>query len=108
MLNNLRHFSKAYFHGHSVGGTNPSLIEAMAAGSLIIAHDNKFNRFILKDNALYFNNEDDIQSILASFQDWSAQKERVTRANLKIIRENYQWEQVVDKYEDLFYWLPGK
>ena len=103
ILNNLRHFSKACFHGHSVSGTNPSLLEAMAAGSLVIAHDNQFNRFILKDNALYFNNEDDIHSILITEQDWLNQKEIMIRNNNKTIRENYQWKQVTDLYEDLFY-----
>jgi hypothetical protein len=47
-LNNLRYFSNFYFHGHSVGGTNPSLLEAMASNAFIIAHDNHFNKSILK------------------------------------------------------------
>lgn len=45
-----------YIHGHRVGGTNPSLIEAMACGNPIIAHDNKFNRWVANDGALYFKN----------------------------------------------------
>ena len=53
-LDSIRHFSLAYFHGHSVGGTNPSLLEAMAAGCFVFAHDNIFNRAVLKDNALYY------------------------------------------------------
>src|SRR6266404_1982826 len=44
ILNNLRFFSKLYFHGHSVGGTNPSLLEAMACQSNIAAHNNLFNK----------------------------------------------------------------
>ena len=47
-LNNLRYYSNLYFHGHSVGGTNPSLLEAMASNCLIIANDNVFNKSILK------------------------------------------------------------
>ena len=47
-LDSVRHFSLAYFHGHSVGGTNPSLLEAMAAGCFVFAHDNIFNRAVLK------------------------------------------------------------
>ena len=43
-LNNLRFFSKIYFHGHSVGGTNPSLLEAMASSCFIMAQSNEFNR----------------------------------------------------------------
>jgi len=102
ILNNLRHFSKVYFHGHSVGGTNPSLLEALAAGSFIIAHDNKFNRYILKDNALYFHNEEDIQRILSSEPDWCSQKKKMIRANIKVIQENYQWNHITDQYENLF------
>jgi glycosyltransferase involved in cell wall biosynthesis len=107
ILDNLRHFSKAYFHGHSVGGTNPSLLEAMAAGSLIIAHDNKFNRYILKDNALYFNSEDDIRSVLESLNDLSIRKEEMIRNNIRVIEESYQWEQVTGWYEELFCRVSG-
>ena len=54
-LNNLRHFSNLYFHGHTVGGTNPSLLEAMASSALICANDNEFNSTILGDDAFYFS-----------------------------------------------------
>lgn len=63
-LNNLRYFSNLYFHGHSVGGTNPSLIEAMASNALIIAHDNEFNKSILKQDGFYFINSQDIENII--------------------------------------------
>ena len=46
-LNNLRYYSNLYFHGHTVGGTNPSLLEAMASNSLICANNNPFNRYPL-------------------------------------------------------------
>ena len=55
-LNNLRYYSNLYFHGHSVGGTNPSLLEAMASSALIVANDNIFNKSILNDDAFYFSN----------------------------------------------------
>jgi glycosyltransferase involved in cell wall biosynthesis len=102
VLNNLRYYSRAYFHGHSAGGTNPSLLEAMAAGSFIIAHDNRFNRNILKDNALYFNNENDITDILLSENDWINKKRSFIKANLDLIEKDYQWEDVTDKYDNLF------
>jgi len=63
LLHTLRYFCKAYFHGHSVGGTNPSLLEAMAAGAMIIAHDNPFNRYVLKGNALFFQSSGDISRL---------------------------------------------
>ncbi len=47
-------FCKLYFHGHSVGGTNPSLLDAMAARAPLAIHNNAFNRSIIKDNAYYF------------------------------------------------------
>ena len=53
-LNNLRYFLNFYFHGHTVGGTNPSLLEAMASRAFILAHDNDFNKAILKQNSYYF------------------------------------------------------
>lgn len=62
-LNNLRFFSKIYFHGHSVGGTNPSLLEAMASSCFIMAQSNEFNKSVLEENAIYFNNEDDIVNL---------------------------------------------
>ncbi len=56
IIDSLRHFALLYFHGHSVGGTNPSLLEAMAAECAIIAHDNVFNKTVLENDALYFEN----------------------------------------------------
>ncbi len=53
-LNNVRYYSNLYFHGHTVGGTNPSLLEAMSSGALICANDNVFNKYILEKEALYF------------------------------------------------------
>ena len=63
-LNNLRYFSNIYFHGHSVGGTNPSLLEAMSSEALIVANDNIFNKTILGDKAFYFKSSTDIQQFL--------------------------------------------
>jgi len=62
-LDNLRYFSNLYFHGHSVGGTNPSLLEAMASKALIIAHKNEFNAAILKENAYYFSNAEEVKKL---------------------------------------------
>ncbi len=101
-LNALRHFCKACFHGHSVGGTNPSLLEAMAAGAMIIAHDNPFNRYVLNNNGMYFSSADDIARILTNENEWISKKEQWTRNNKKEIQENYQWERMVDQYEELF------
>jgi glycosyltransferase involved in cell wall biosynthesis len=56
----LRFHARAYFHGHRVGGTNPSLVESLAAGNAIIAHDNRFTRWVAGEGARYFQSSDDI------------------------------------------------
>ena len=63
-LNNLRYYSNLYFHGHSVGGTNPSLLEAMASNALIVANENIFNKSILNNDAFYFNNPSEVSQHL--------------------------------------------
>ena len=63
-INSLRQNCNLYFHGHSVGGTNPSLIEAMANRCRIIAHDNEFNRAVLGNESLYFTSINDLSEII--------------------------------------------
>ena len=63
VLDGIRHFSRYYIHGHSVGGTNPSLLEAMASRCRIIAHDNVFNRHVLSGNGEYFANKTQLSSV---------------------------------------------
>lgn len=59
-IDSIRYYSYAYFHGHSVGGTNPSLLEAMASRCFIMAHGNQFNRAVLKENALYYSSAEEL------------------------------------------------
>ena len=54
LVSALRFHSMAYVHGHQVGGTNPSLVEALGAGNAVIAHDNRFNRWVAGPQAAYF------------------------------------------------------
>nr|WP_319491763.1 DUF1972 domain-containing protein [uncultured Desulfobacter sp.] len=53
----LRFYARFYVHGHTVGGTNPSLVEALGAGSPVLAHNNRFNRWVAGEKALFFSNE---------------------------------------------------
>ena len=99
-LNNLRYYSKLYFHGHSVGGTNPSLLEAMASKALIAAHNNDFNKGILKENAFYFRNSIEVKNILNNSKKSN---------NLPFIKNNYEaivnefnWTKINDDYLQLF------
>ena len=97
----LRKNACIYFHGHSVGGTNPSLLEAMAARVLIAAHDNEFNRAVLSDDAYYFKNSSDITRLLkdpAPVSTGTLMKEN----NFSKITEQFNWPRVSEKYELFF------
>lgn len=105
-LDSVRHFSKAYFHGHSVGGTNPSLLEAMAAGCFIFAHDNIFNRAVLRENAFYYPSADKVTEYLNRIDTIAeGSKIQYTARNIEVIRNEYSWESLIDKHEKYFYWL---
>lgn len=105
-LNSIRHFSFAYFHGHSVGGTNPSLLEAMASDCFILANNNIFNKAVLNDSAIYYSNATEVSNILNSIENLVAKyKEKFIAQNLEVIRQEYSWEKLVDEHEKYFYWL---
>lgn len=99
ILNNLRYYCVLYFHGHSVGGTNPSLLEAMASRALIGAHRNEFNYYILEEDAHYFSNSHDVKILL----------EKVTRENnsdktdnnFQKVKTLYSWDKIIKDYETL-------
>lgn len=100
-LNQLRYSSKLYFHGHSSGGTNPSLLEAMASSACICAHNNPFNQSVLDGNGLFFKSEAEIADIINSFHQksevdiWKVQ-------NIKRIKNIYNWEIIINQYHSLF------
>ena len=105
-LDSVRHFSRAYFHGHSVGGTNPSLLEAMAAGCFVVAHDNIFNRAVLKGNAFYYPTAEKVTEYLNGMDEITGKyKTDYVSANIEVIRNEYSWEHLVDEHEKYFYWL---
>lgn len=66
-LDSIRHFAHIYFHGHSVGGTNPSLLEAMACQCNIMAHNNIFNKSVLGNEAWYFTNAPELNQLMYQF-----------------------------------------
>lgn len=102
-LNSVRHFAFAYFHGHSIGGTNPSLLEAMASGCFILSHDNVFNRSVLGENALYYQSPEDIVNLLNRIDILSNDyRNKFLLDNEKVIREKYSWEKLVDAHEKYF------
>lgn len=97
-LNNLRYYSRYYFHGHSVGGTNPSLLEAMASSALIIANQNIYNKSVLQNDAVYFEVHNDIVQIINN-DSYFEIKETLVNNNLKKIKEHYNWLKINSSYE---------
>ena len=96
-LNALRKYSYLYFHGHSVGGTNPSLIEAMSSSSLICAHNNHFNKAILGKDAFYFNCDKCVTSLLD--KENIQERELYVYNNLQKIKKKYTWSKIIKEYE---------
>jgi glycosyltransferase involved in cell wall biosynthesis len=99
-LNNLRYFSNIYFHGHTVGGTNPSLLEAMASNALIAAHNNHFNKGILQENALYFSNNQEVKTILETVK--KDNNLSFIENNFKAIKDNFNWDKINGQYLEFF------
>lgn len=96
----IRNSSSLYFHGHTVGGTNPSLLEAMGSGCCIAAHHNEFNKAILGEDALYFENKSEVTDIIN--QDHTLNKDILIQNNRKKIRENYSIKVITNKYIKMF------
>jgi glycosyltransferase involved in cell wall biosynthesis len=100
VLSALRRHAAFYFHGHSVGGTNPSLVEAMATGAFVAAHDNAFNRSVLEGNALYFADVEGVASVLQT--DTSGTRARFEAENRRKVRDVYDWEKVAAEHVRVF------
>jgi glycosyltransferase involved in cell wall biosynthesis len=98
-LNNLRYFCHFYFHGHSVGGTNPSLLEAMASQAFILAHCNDFNKGILKENAFFFKNAQEVKNLLLTVQK-NSNLQFVTN-NFQTIEREFNWNHINEQYLQL-------
>ena len=97
----LRCHSRAYLHGHQVGGTNPSLVEALGAGNAVLAHDNRFNRWTAGEEQFFFSGEEDaareMQRIL---DDGGAVVQAQSAARIRHA-EQFTWDKILGDYEDL-------
>lgn len=100
VLNNLRFFSNLYFHGHTVGGTNPSLLEAMGSSALICANDNIFNKSILGDDAYYFKDKKEVSNYIETVQ--KIKENEYLRMNRFKIKKLYSWDLIIEKYLEHF------
>ena len=94
----------AYFHGHSVGGTNPALVQAMACGAPIIARDTIFNREVLQDAGLFVEpNFQDIADAVETLMTHSMLQESLSSRAQTRAGELYSWEAICTQYETALY-----
>jgi len=99
-LNLLRSNCTVYIHGHSAGGTNPSLVEAMFLGLPIIAFSNGFNEFTTESKAIYFKNTAELKITLQNLDEASLVK--LGNEMKEIAARRYKWEIISRKYKELF------
>ena len=101
LLDQLYAHSLTYTHGHSVGGTNPSLLRAMGAGTAVLAYDVSFNREVTAGGAWFWR---DIPSLTAHYDAVDAEPEVLSRLRSDArtrIETVYRWDAVTDRYEEL-------
>ena len=91
----LRYHSFAYIHGHSVGGTNPSLLEAMGCGNFVIAHDNPFNRETLSSTGMFFTDLGQLTETIESIETDPSQRESFRIAARARARDSYSWSRIL-------------
>lgn len=104
LIKKIRELSYAYLHGHSVGGTNPSLLEALASTDINILYDCGFNREVAEDGALYFSKQNgDLAKLIDSTDKLSAsQIQKLSQGAKSRIENEYSWDRIVEEYENVF------
>ena len=104
LLKKIRENAFAYIHGHSVGGTNPSLLEALGLTDVNLLFDVIFNREVAEDGAKYWSLEDGNLAALIDKTDDMSENEIETIGNKakKRIDNFYSWEYITEKYQKLF------
>lgn len=104
LLKKIRENAYGYFHGHEVGGTNPSLLEAMGSTELNLLLDVGFNREVAENAALYWTKEKGNLRRLIERADQMSEAEIVEygKKAKHRIKEKYTWEEIASKYENVF------
>jgi len=101
-LDSLRRGAFAYIHGHSVGGTNPSLLEAMAASCICICHDNIFNREVNTEEQLYFRDAEDLRLRINELEKMpKAEIALLKQTSFKRVSIKYSWDLIGEQYLQL-------
>lgn len=101
-LSVIRKNAYLYIHGHSVGGTNPSLIEALSLTNLNILYDVCFNRDIGGDACLYFKDEGSLTNLLNQKKLLDNNQKELGKKAKKLFENNFTWEKIILQYKDIF------
>jgi glycosyltransferase involved in cell wall biosynthesis len=101
-LNMLRQNCFAYLHGHSVGGTNPSLVEAMSMKNLLVAHDNQFNREVCEDTALYFQDSEELKDKINLIESKPENYQNLKSEAFNRVHKEYSWDKITSQYNQVF------
>lgn len=101
-LNMLRQNCFGYIHGHSVGGTNPSLIEAMVMKNILLTHKNQFNEEVCEDSALYFKDSEELKTKMDDIDEYPEKYQIMKNLAFFRVKQEYSWEKIVSEYDDLF------
>ena len=101
VLNLIRSNCKIYVHGHSVGGTNPTLVEAMYVGLPILAYDVDFNRETTQNKVLYFKNIKQLQNNAELLLNDGTLRKKILENVKKIAKDKYNWERIINKYDSI-------
>lgn len=97
----LRFFARFYVHGHQVGGTNPSLVEALGVGSAVLAHDNAFNRWVVNDGAVYFSDVDSAALEMTRLFECDQYLGLLKARSREIFKNSFKWGDILSQYEQL-------
>lgn len=97
----LRFHALLYIHGHQVGGTNPSLVEALGAGNAVLAHDNPFNRWVAGPQASYFAGAEQCAAELSRILPDEAALATMRAASRRRHAEAFTWDYILGDYETL-------
>lgn len=102
ILDELRSNCGIYIHGHSVGGTNPSLVEAMSLELCCVTYGVNYNIETTENSALYFKDKNELSIILDSFINNKIDTQLIGKSLNKIALKRYTWDKIINKYELLF------
>ena len=104
LLKKIRENAYGYIHGHEVGGTNPSLLEALATTNLNLLLNVGFNKEVGQDAAIYWNKEEgDLSNLINKLDNISTDEiENYSNKAKKRIKDKYDWDKIIKEYEILF------